>query len=274
MWFSQWLEEITSRVLRTSRASGQRALRCYNLIPLPSTPSQNNIIKSHYGFSITSHIYKILHPNSIKSSWSSLISNSNIIIASGSGANTLSSSYNGISWNGLGTTIFTISGNGIEWNGKIFVCSGSGSNNTLAYSTDGIIWTGIGSTIFSISGNNIGWVGNKFIAGGSGITNTLATSYDGISWIGLGTTLFTTAGYKASYNGKDKIGNIIIQKPFISVGSGSLHTISISYDGINWIGLGKTIFSGNGNNVYCSNNLCISTGNGINTVAYSYNGGT
>ena len=59
-----------------------------------------------------------------------------MMIATGSGTNTLAYSTDGINWsgNGLGMGVFTTQGNGIATNGTIWVATGSGTN-TLAYST-------------------------------------------------------------------------------------------------------------------------------------------
>ena len=58
---------------------------------------------------------------------------------------------------------------------------------------------------------------------------------------------------------------------WIATGFGT-NTIAYSYDGINWTGLGLTIFSTFGWNVAWNGNMFVATGRGTNCTAYSYNG--
>jgi hypothetical protein len=60
-----------------------------------------------------------------------------MLIATGSGTNTLAYSSDGITWTGSGTSIFSTQGNGVATNGAMWVATGSGTN-TLAYSTTDI----------------------------------------------------------------------------------------------------------------------------------------
>jgi hypothetical protein len=48
--------------------------------------------------------------------------------------------------------------------------------------------------------------------------------------------------------------------------------LAYSYDGINWTGLGATIFSISGYSVAWNGTMWISVGSGTNTIAYSFNG--
>jgi len=58
---------------------------------------------------------------------------------------------------------------------------------------------------------------------------------------------------------------------FIAVGSGA-NSLAYSYDGINWIGLGASIFSTWGNSAVYNGVVWVASGVGTNTLAYSTNG--
>ena len=58
----------------------------------------------------------------------------------------------------------------------------------------------------------------------------------------------------------------------IAGGPGTTNTLYWSLDGINWTGLGKTIFSGTCFNIAYNGSIFLATGSGTNTIAYSYNG--
>lgn len=60
-----------------------------------------------------------------------------MMVATGSGTNTLAHSSDGITWTASGAAIFSTQGNGVATNGSIWVAVGSGTN-TLAYSTTDI----------------------------------------------------------------------------------------------------------------------------------------
>jgi hypothetical protein len=60
-----------------------------------------------------------------------------MMVATGSGTNSLAHSSDGIIWTASGTSIFSTQGNGVATNGAMWVATGSGTN-TLAYSTTDI----------------------------------------------------------------------------------------------------------------------------------------
>jgi hypothetical protein len=60
-----------------------------------------------------------------------------MMVATGSGTNTLAYSADGVSWTGSGLGVFSTQGNGVASNGSMWVVTGSGTN-TLAYSTKDI----------------------------------------------------------------------------------------------------------------------------------------
>ena len=158
---------------------------------------------------------------------------------------------------------------------NMWVAVGSGTLtpplNSIAYSYDGIHWTGLGTDIFGSGGFGIAWNGRMWVAvgditqGGAGV---FAYSYDGIHWMVhvLGNYIFTI-GNGVAWNGRMwvAVGG--------GVGSGTSNSIAYSYDGIHWTGLGKNIFSYNGQCVAWNGRMWVAVGYGsANTIAYSYDG--
>jgi hypothetical protein len=208
--------------------------------------------------------------------------NGTMWVASGAGTNTLAFSMDSITWTGLGTATFSTSGNSIATNtsNTMWVAAGSGTN-TLAYSTDGISWTAVAS-IFTAAGNSVIWNGKFFIAAGQG-TNTLAYSYNGITWTGEGSSIMTNGVGLVANMG---VGSAILAPNFttnigatttplwVVTGTGT-HTLSYSYNGIYWVGLGNGVFGTQGNGIAASSSgTWVAAGVGGNTLAYSINGTT
>ena len=225
--------------------------------------------------------------NGITGSKLSIICNSShwngfIWVAVGSGTNTIAYSYNGLDWTGLGTNIFSISGNDVAWNGVMWVAVGRGTNS-IAYSYNGINWNGLGTSIFTIvggagGGTSVTWNGSTWIAIGSG-TNNVAYSNDGINWTGMGTknnTFGFTGGIFATgcsnkISWTQNIPTVHVQQPTLAFG-GTGSTIVYSPDGLNWRGLGSTIFTNEGRGGAWTGRMWVAVGSGTNTIAYSYNG--
>jgi hypothetical protein len=202
--------------------------------------------------SLTGSVYRFLPSNLL-------------VVAGGSGTNSMIYSYDGKNWlaNSSGSSMFTecrAVAKGIQNGRQIWLAGGSGSN-TLAYSYDGLEWTGLGTTIFSTQCNSIGYNGNIWIAGGEG-TNSIAYSTNGIDWLQStsGNSVITTSVYTVVWNGF----------MWVAGGSGS-NTLAYSSDGINWTGSGTSIFS-TSCNALAYNGLWVSGGSGTNQLAYSYDG--
>ena len=66
-------------------------------------------------------------------------------------------------------------------------------------------------------------------------------------------------------------GESIVNR-WVAVGYGGSHTLAYSSDGINWTGLGKSIFSSQANYVDWSGSLWVAVGFQTNSLAYSYDG--
>jgi len=160
---------------------------------------------------------------------------------------------------------------GIAWNGVRLVAIGTGITNRIVWSDTPTVdsWSvGLsGNSIFTL-GNAIIWTGHQWIAGGQG-PYRIAYSVNGNSWTGStsGNNVFS-AGNPIAVYGLGWNGSMAI-----AVGLSDNHTIAYSTDeGISWIGLGKTIFTTNGNSVTWNGQMWVATGQGTNTIAYSYNG--
>jgi hypothetical protein len=81
-------------------------------------------------------------------------------------------------------------------------------------------------------------------------------------------SVFSGAGAGLAWNGG--LGSATIQHPVIAVGQGT-HTLAYSPDGVQWTGLGTSIFSA-GYGVAWNGTLWVAVGAGTNTIAYSYDG--
>lgn len=225
-----------------------------------------------------------------------IFTNGEFWLIGGSGNNTMAHSYDGINWIGMSNSVFSVRCNAISWNGNIWVAGGEGTIN-MAYSKDGINWTQNNlASMTNILG--IAWNGNRFIACGSGINtlaysdnginwtyvtnsttifdtqaekvawifgkwvavgrsnNTMAYSNDnGITWFVQGNSIFTTSGYDLAYNGQ--IG--------VAVGTG-INTSAYSYNGIDWILMGKNTPIHIGYSVKWTGKMFIIGGNSNNEI--------
>jgi len=186
-------------------------------------------------------------------------------------------------WTVANSTIFTPATSlRLVWNGIILVAVGYGPTNSLAYSYDGKNWFPNGKTVFmSISAiPNVStgiWDGVKYVLTGSldasGNGNTIAYSNNGINVVGLGSSLIRSP-YTLGYN-TIRPHSITFQKRLtIALGSGTGNTIAYSLDGINWNGLGTTIFSTQGLSTAYNGKIWVAGGQGTNTLALSKDGYT
>jgi hypothetical protein len=115
-----------------------------------------------------------------------------------------------------------------------------------------------------ISKNNT--LSDRWVAVGTS-NNRIAYSDDnGITWSGVGGSIFAinSVAYSVAWNGN----------MFVVVGSVGIGTNSIAYsiDGINWTGLGTSIFSTGGYGIAWNGSMWVATGQGTNSLAYSTNG--
>jgi len=197
----------------------------------------------------------------------------------GGGINTsttyIAYSYDGITWNSVSNSKTLINHNngliGLAWNGTLWVgtCGGTGCTNSIIYSYDGINWIGLGTSIFSNYPYSITWNGQMFMACGVG-TNTMAYSYDGVNWVGLGASLFSTICYAAVNNVAYENRITARKRLMIAAGEGT-NTLAYSYDGIQWKGLGNSIFSNRCYSIRWNGTLWVATGYN-NNFGYSYDG--
>ena len=211
-------------------------------------------------------------------------------VAVGYGNGSTAYSYDGITWIiGSGATFSNndFTGNGaVAWNGIRWVVT-SGTNNATAtttpilYSSDGITWTAAASPA-NIAGCGMVWNGVRFIAGVSQptVTQQIYTSNDGISWTAATTNAFGNTCNCVAWsinqpNNYQQLTNVAIQQPLIACGYGR-NTLAYSLDGINWKGLGTSVFSSLCNCSCWNGKLWVAGGTGgagpVGILAYSYNG--
>jgi hypothetical protein len=106
--------------------------------------------------------------------------------------------------------------------------------------------------------------GCKWVAVGEGSSHTIAVSYNGVDrWVGLGKTIFSTAGYCIAKTDTNSI--------WVAGGEGT-NTLAYSVNGINWTGLGTTVFQTSCKSVVWNGTIFVACGDGGTTFAYSANG--
>jgi len=182
-------------------------------------------------------------------------------------------SYDGITWRGTGSTLFASNVRGVAWNGTMWVAVGQ--SPFVAYSYDGIVWrAGTGTGLFTTAGYGVSWNGTVWVAAGLG-PNSLMYSFNGINWVGITLkTRLSSFGYGVASNYQVP-PKAFIQHPTLAFGAssgGRGNTIAYSPDGINWTGLGNTVFSTQARRAFWSGKIWIAGGQGGNTLAYSYDG--
>jgi len=193
------------------------------------------------------------------------------IAGSAASGGTLGYSYNGITWSAIpsASSIISTYVSGISWNGKMWHATGLGSPYfSYTYDVTGQSgWTTITTTAITNCVNSIRWNGRMFVVTGNG-TNNFAYSYNGINWLPIsgsycsfGTCVESTAFRPHSITFPRNLT--------IAVGSGSLHTLAYSFDGINFTGLGNTIFGIEGNSVKYNGRYWVAGGQGGNSLAFS-----
>jgi hypothetical protein len=110
-------------------------------------------------------------------------------------------------------------------------------------------FTNLPGVAFGVGGSTFGcdYGNGTFVLGGSpagGFTNRISTSTDGATFTPSSTTVFSTSSLGIHYSRTFGF--------WTAVGAGSVNTIAVSFDnGATWTGLGKTVFSTQGNAV-CS----------------------
>jgi len=180
-------------------------------------------------------------------------------------AGAIAYSYDGIIWVNVYSPFTTI-GQCILWTGSRWVAGGSGTN-TYGYSFNGINWTVSGTvgSVNNISSNfNIGStiIQHPTLALGNGLITQIGYSIDGINFTEVNISNIMGVGYGLSWNGK----------MWIVVGTIN-NTIMYSNNGINWTGLGSTIFNV-GKTVHWNGSIWVAGGQSSTTgiIAYSYDG--
>ena len=160
----------------------------------------------------------------------------------------------------------------VRFPAKHMVAVGDDSSHTISWSSNGTTWNDVsGSGDMFLEGKVACYNGKYWIAGGSSIPSedtsyNLAYSQDGKTWTGILSNVFDSSVQGLVF---DQTHNLMI-----ACGTGSINTLAYSYDyGITWIGLGKSIFSTNGNAVAHNGEMWVAVGSGKdNTIAYSTDG--
>lgn len=195
-------------------------------------------------------------------------------VAGGSGATyTLAWSNNGSSWTGISNTVFTIPKNisyGINSAGNpVWIATGQGGS-IFAISTNGTNWSTITPTVFTNNGlcsAQEKWP-KYILCGINGFStnkpDSMRGSIDGLTWFYIKSP-FSLAAYDVCWSQQQQL--------WVAAGEGG-NTLAYSSNGIQWTGLGTSIFSLRGNRVTFSatQSKWFAVGEGINTLATSTDG--
>jgi len=203
--------------------------------------------------------------------------NGSLWIAVGSGGNSIAKSSVGTSqWTGIAnsTSIFIV-GNKVIWNGTIWIATGSGGN-VLATSIDGTTWNGVSKNTFSQSGNTVA-VGYNFPSAPVLYTNNNLTmnKNTSIKIFSINNTLNNGILTLASGNINqfiNPIPSIIWNLPYYVNANNNM-----SYNaggGPNWNDFNNPAFTQTVQSLAWNGSVWMATGQGGNTLAYSYNGTT
>jgi hypothetical protein len=187
-------------------------------------------------------------------------------IAGGSGTNRAAYSYDGLKWIPLGNSIFTAQVEAIGWNSPRTVVP-LAKNNSISAAT----WSGIGTSLFITGSTKSIWKGNSSIALGSG-TNSIAynTNISSDIWTGLGSSILQAANSICWNNNRSNNYIDIARYDIIALGEGN-NSISWSNNGINFTGLGTTMFT-SGYTACVYKNEWLAGGTGNNSLIYSKDG--
>ncbi len=215
---------------------------------------------------------------------STVFNNCNTIIWTGNwwvaggnitGSNTFTIMYSndGTVWtDASGTPLQVCRGLGQNGNQLVAVGTRLGTNKNIIYSNDyGLTWTDDDVVSdFSSVGYDVAWGGIWVAVGLNNNNVSIKYSYDRKTWVNITNT---NIGQGYSVGVRTIFTEISIQHPTIAVGTSDNHTLGYSLDGIQWTGLGKTIFSTSGNSVAWNGIMWVAGGQGdSNTLAYSYDG--
>ncbi len=232
-------------------------------------------------------------------------SSKKLTVALGEGTNSLAYSPDGVHWTGIGTSLMT-RGSSVAYSAEegVWLAVGFSSDSTVVClrSTNGKTWSSVSvpfstTTLLTVqytrnvwtvycdaahytSLDGIAWTTNnsavspEHLFNGTFYLSTNGTqsrySLDNSTWSAYGSIsgMSTISGF--AWN-NSAVGTAHIQSPIIAAGEGS-HTLAYSPDGIEWVGLGASIFSTRGNQVAWNGTLWCAVGAGGNCIASSYDG--
>jgi hypothetical protein len=150
-----------------------------------------------------------------------------------------------------------------------WVAVGEGASHTVAYSHDGVSWTGLGKALFSVKGAGVyySYIHFMWFAFGEG-THTSIKSHNGLDWVTHG-DVFDISGFSMSTRCQHQS---IPGEVHVAIGKG-VHTICCSTDGgLTYTGVGSDVFTTQGFGIHYHDGMWVATGEGRNTLAYSYHG--
>jgi hypothetical protein len=160
-------------------------------------------------------------------------------------------------------------------NNSILLGCNAGNDGTrfmFYYSSNGgSTWTNntLNTTGSLASVTAVSWTGTNWIAVTAAQTYTY--SYDGVTWTalsgvtsGLGNNLLWT---------RPSEGTVSIMHPTVAGGAG-INTLAVSADGLNFTGLGSSVFTTRCNSTEWNGSIWVAGGSGLNTLAWSYDGKT
>jgi hypothetical protein len=182
-----------------------------------------------------------------------------VAVGSNSSSSGVFYSYDGITWTITPSSVLnaTNSCGCAAWSPSLNKWAIAGKDAAY-YSSDGINWTSASFTVAPTGflGYSMAWCGNKFIMSSltTGTINSGYTSPDGQIWTAFTLTNWpvtnVTNGMGVAWsvtqpNSSQELVNVAIQQPTLAFGSG-VNTIAYSYDGIQWSGIGNTLFTTSG----------------------------
>ena len=192
--------------------------------------------------------------------------NGSILVAVGTGTNSVAYSTSGTSWVGLGLTAatFTSGGFGVLWAQELglWMAAGAGVNRIIT-SPNGLTWTardGQSATTGTCYGSAFSPLLNQWAIVGNG-TAFIGTSTDLLGWFN-NNTVFTTQGWVVIWS---SVHNI-----WIAGGQGT-NTLATSTDGIGWTARTSPISTA----VYglaFNGSIYVAVGTGTNVFASSTDG--
>lgn len=228
-----------------------------------------------------------------------------LIVAVGSGINSIAYSPDGLYWFGCGSSIFSV-GTSVAWNGNIWVAVGTGGSASIAYSINGKTWVS-SDIVFASGASLVSWQTTQWVVYGTDPSYNIATSADGIHWTMKSAPAFPSPKHISNSTGLFRISGSTVQTSFdgivwtnttpisgmsspkyiawnnsttgipaispitVAAGEGA-NTLAYSPDGIFWTGTQSRVFSVRANSAVWNGQIWVAVGTGTCSIATSYDG--